>query len=183
MTFDLVTRAQRGDHEAFELLARGAYHRLVAIANRILRDEAAADDAVQQTLVRVWRDLPTLRDPDRFDAWLYRLIVRACVDEQRQARKWRLRASVVDINASAMDARLDTLVDRSEFESAFQRLSIERRAVLVLHYFVGLSAPEVGAALGIPTGTVYSRLHYATREMRRLLEKQRERAIELESAR
>jgi len=172
VTVDLVKRAQNGDHDAFAILARGAYHRLIAIANRILRDQSAADDAVQSALVRAWRDLPALRDPGRFDAWLYRLIVNACRDEQRQAKKWRVAASVTDIELPEARPDLDAVVDWSELDFAFRRLSIERRAVLVLHYFVGLSAPEVAAALGIPTGTVYSRLHYGTRELRQLLDRE-----------
>ena len=171
MTVDLVKRAQIGDHEAFEILARGAYHRLIAIAHRILRDQSAADDAVQGALVRAWRDLPTLRDPGRFDGWLYRLLVNACRDEQRQAKKWRIGASVTEIDMPQAGSELDAVSDWNELDLAFRKLSVERRAVLVLHYYVGLSAPEVAAALGIPTGTVYSRLHYGTRELRGLLDR------------
>jgi RNA polymerase sigma-70 factor (ECF subfamily) len=180
VTVELVVRAQSGDHEAFEALARGAYNRLIAIAYRILRDDAAADDAVQHALIHAWRDLPTLRDPARLHAWLYRLTVNACRDEQRQAKKWRVAATVTDINRPTSDADLEAVVERSELDSVFRKLSVEHRAVLVLHYYVGLPAPEVADALGIRTGTVYSRLHYGTRELRRLLERQRARSAEME---
>jgi RNA polymerase sigma-70 factor (ECF subfamily) len=179
LTIDVVKRAQGGDHEAFEALARGAYHRLLAIAYRILRDQSAADDAVQRALIHAWRELPTLRDPGRFDAWLYRLIVNACRDEQRQAQRWRVHATVTDINMPKAGSELDAFVERNYLDGIFRKLSVEHRAVLVLHHYVGLSAPEVAAALGIPTGTVYSRLHYGTRELRDLLEKQRDRAADL----
>ena len=97
MTADLVERAQRGDHAAFDALATAAYSRLYAIAARILRDPYAAEDAVQDALVRAWRDLRAVRDPERFDAWLHRLLVHACADEGRKAKEkgdhpaWRQR--------------------------------------------------------------------------------------------
>jgi RNA polymerase sigma-70 factor, ECF subfamily len=87
VTSELVERAQRGDHEAFDALASAAYHRLYAIARRILRDGYAAEDAVQDAPVRAWRDLRGLRDRDRFDAWLHRLLVNACKDQVRQRRR------------------------------------------------------------------------------------------------
>ena len=169
MTSELVRRAQGGDHEAFEVLATGAYNRLYAIAYRILRDAGTAQDAVQEALVRAWRDLRGLRDPERFDAWLYRLIVNSCRDQQRQQKRWRVHTEATDLNASHSGDELAALLDRNELEAAFLGLSVERRAVLVLHYYGGLSAQEVGEALGIPTGTVYSRLHYGTRQLRELL--------------
>ena len=78
VSIDLVERAQRGDHEAFEALVRPHLDRLGAVANRILRDDYAAEDALQDAIVGAWRDLRALRDPDRFDAWLYRALVNAC---------------------------------------------------------------------------------------------------------
>ena len=88
MDTDLVTRAQRGDKEAFALLATGFADRFLAVARRILRDIDLAEDATQQALLTVWRDLPQLRDPARFDAWSYRLLVRACYAEGRKERRW-----------------------------------------------------------------------------------------------
>jgi RNA polymerase sigma-70 factor (ECF subfamily) len=166
---DLVERAQRGDHEAFDALGAAAYHRLYAIARRILRDGYAAEDAVQETLVGAWRNLRSLRDPERFDAWLHRLLVRACDDEVRRSR--RRPAAVLPLTFDRPDPIDDiaTLVDQDEIERAFLALSVEHRAVLVLTHYVGLPAPDVAEILGIPPGTVYSRLHYGVRAMRDVL--------------
>src|SRR5215218_9252564 len=87
MRQDLVEAARRGDHEAFEVLAAAAGDRLYAVARLILRSTDLAEDAVQEALVRAWQQLPKLRDPDRFDAWLYRLVVNACADQGRQLRQ------------------------------------------------------------------------------------------------
>ena len=166
MTSELVERAQRGDHEAFDALATAAYHRLYAIARRILRDGYAAEDAVQEALVRAWRDLRGLRDRDRFDAWLHRLLVHACQDQVRQRRRRPMEVVVEVLEQPALEDRLSQLVDRDELERAFLQLTVEQRAALVLTHYVGLTAPEVASILGIPAGTVYSRLHYGARAMR-----------------
>jgi RNA polymerase sigma-70 factor, ECF subfamily len=166
VTSELVERARRGDHEAFEALAAPAYHRLYAIARRILRDGYAAEDAVQDALVRAWRDLRGLRDPDRFDAWLHRLLVNACTDQVRRRRRRPVEVPVLEIDQATTVDELGRLVDRDELERAFLGLSVEQRAALVLTHYVGLSAPEVAAILGIPAGTVHSRLHYGARAMR-----------------
>ena len=166
MTSELVERARRGDHEAFDALATAAYHRLYAIARRILRDGYAAEDAVQDALVRAWRDLRGLRDRDRFDAWLHRLLVNACQDQVRQRRRRPMEVAVDVLEQPSLEDRLGQLVDRDELERAFLALSVEQRAALVLTHYVGLSAPEVASILGIPAGTVYSRLHYGARAMR-----------------
>jgi len=169
VTTDLVERAKRGDQAAFDALASAAYSRLYALAVRILRDPFAAEDAVQDALVRAWRDLRAVRHADRFDAWLHRLLVRACADQGRKAR--RLRAEVTAIDMDPLEPRDDVrrVLDRDELERAFLELSIEHRAVLVLVHYVGLPAPEVARILGVPAGTVHSRLHYATRRMRSIL--------------
>ena len=166
MTSDLVQRAQRGDSEAFEALIRAAYDRLFATAHRILRDRDAAEDAVQDAIVRCWRDIKGLRDPDRFDAWLYRLLVNACRDLSRRARR---RPSVVygkdpDLGIATDD--FATVADHDALERAFMSLPTDQRIALVLTHYVGYSAPEVAAILGVPTGTVYSRIHYGARAMR-----------------
>ena len=166
MTSELVERAQRGDHEAFGVLATAAYHRLYAIARRILRDGYAAEDAVQDALVRAWRDLRGLRDRDRFDAWLHRLLVHACQDQVRRQRRRPFEVAVLTIDQPAVEDRLSQLVDRDELEHAFTQLPIEQRAALVLTHYVGLPAAEVASILGVPVGTVYSRLHYGARMMR-----------------
>ena len=166
MTSDLVERAQRGDHEAFDVLASAAYHRLYAIARRILRDGYAAEDAVQDALVRAWRDLRGLRDRDRFDAWLHRLLVHACADQARRSRRQRLDVAIETIDRADPTDDIARVGDRDEIERAFLALTVEHRAVLVLTHYAGLPAAEVATILGIPTGTVYSRLHHGTRAMR-----------------
>jgi RNA polymerase sigma-70 factor (ECF subfamily) len=162
---DLVERAQHGDRDAFDALATSVYHRLYAIGFRILRDGYAAEDAVQEAMIRAWRDLRSLRDPDRFEAWMHRLLVRACQD---MVRRTHHDARVLPIDFERSDPADDfaLVAHRDEIERAFLALSIDHRAVLVLTHYVGLPAPEVGRTLRIPTGTVYSRLHYATKAMR-----------------
>lgn len=169
MAIDLVERAQRGDHAAFDALATGAYHRLYAIARRILRDEYAVQDAVQDTLVRAWRDLRGLRDRSRFEPWLHRLLVHACADQGRRDRRHRAEVTAVDVDRASPADDTARFADRDELERAFLQLSPEHRAVLVLVHYVGMSAPDVARTLGIPPGTVYSRLHYGTRQMREIL--------------
>ena len=169
MTSDLVERAQRGDHEAFDALASAAYHRLYAIARRILRDGYAAEDAVQDALVRAWRDVKGLRDPNAFDAWLHRLLVNACHDHVRRSRRRPFELPELPIEREEPRDDLAQLADRDELERAFLELSVEHRAVLVLTHYVGLPAPDVGRILGIPPGTVASRLQYGTRAMRAAL--------------
>lgn len=166
MASELVERARRGDHEAFDALATAAYHQLYAIARRILRDGYAAEDAVQDALVRAWRDLRSLRDPDRFDPWLHRLLVNACKDQVRRQRRRPFEVPVLAIDQPSVEDRLSQLVDRDELDRAFLQLPVEQRAALVLTHYIGLPANEVGAILGIPVGTVYSRLHYGARTMR-----------------
>ncbi len=168
-TAELVEQAQRGSHEAFDALATAAYHRLYAIARRILRDQYLAEDAVQDALLRAWRDLRALRDRDRFDAWLHRLLVNACQDQvrRRQRRPMEVRELAIDPTAPGDDLAL--VADRDELERAFLELPVQQRAALVLTHYVGLPAADVAAILGIPAGTVHSRLHYGARSMRGIL--------------
>ena len=166
MTSELVQRAQRGDGEAFEGLVRPAYDRLFATAHRILRDREAAEDVVQDAIVRCWRDLRGLRDVDRFEAWLYRLLVNACRDQSRRARR---RPSVVygqEADLSVDGDAFALIAEQDALERAFLALTTDQRVALVLIHYVGYSAPEVAAILGVPTGTVYSRMHYGARAMR-----------------
>ena len=169
MTSELVERAQRGDHEAFDALASAAYHRLYAIARRILRDGYAAEDAVQDTLVKAWRDMRGLRDPEAFDAWLHRLLVNACRDQVRRRNRRPLEVDIPNLERAAPGDDMARLADRDEIERAFLDLSVEHRAVLVLTHYLGLSGPEVAAILRIPPGTVHSRLHYGSQAMRAAL--------------
>ena len=169
MKRDLVEAAARGDHEAFEVLATSAGDRLYAVARLILRSADLAEDAVQEALVRAWRQLPSLRDPDRFDAWLYRLVVNACADQGRQLRRWSNQVQPLPMNYSIGDDT-GSVADRDLLERAFTRLKPEQRAVVVLHHHSGFSAAEIARILGIPEGTARSRLHYATEAMRAALQ-------------
>lgn len=169
MQRDLVEAAQRGDHEAFEVLASASADRLFAIARLILRDIDRAQDAVQETLVRAWRELPGLRDPDRFGAWLHRLIVNACADQGRSERRWSAQIRAIREPEPADDAA-GLLADRDQLERGFRRLKPDQRAVVVLHFYLGLPVPEIADTLGIPLGTAKSRLHYAIEALRAALE-------------
>ena len=166
----LVDLARRGDEEAFTDLARAVGDRLMAIAYRILRDTDRAEDAVQQTLVTAWRELPRLRDDDRFEPWLRRILVHACYAEARRRRAWAANIRVLPTDGPAGRDDLATVVDRDRLERGFRRLSPEQSAVFVLHHYVGLSLPEIADELGVPLGTVKSRMHYATTSLRAALE-------------
>ena len=167
---ELVVLAKSGDQEAFSALAGSVVDRLYATAVLILRDHNQAEDATQETIVRAWRDLPSLRDPDRFDAWLRRLLVRACQDEGRRQRRRSAEVTLLPAHQPSVDDSSGQLVDRDSLERAFHRLSAEHRTAVVLHYYHGLSQPEVADATGVPLGTVKSRLHHATRALRAALE-------------
>jgi len=159
-----------GDEEAFASLARNAGDRLLAVAYRILRDIGLAEDAVQQALVAAWRELPGLRDPDRFDAWLHRLLVHACYAEARRDRRWSSTIRVLPVDAPSGADEALAIAHRDQLDRGFRRLPAEQRAVFVFHHWLGLSLPEVAEHLGVPLGTVKSRLHYATSSLRAAIE-------------
>jgi RNA polymerase sigma-70 factor, ECF subfamily len=167
---DLIGRAQHGDEEAFASLAVAAGDRLHAVAHRILRDTDLAEDATQQALLSIWRDLPQLRDPARFDAWSYRLLVRACYAEGSRARRSSPNIRLLPANEPEVAEGLSSVVDRDQLERGFKRLSIDHRAVVVLHHYLDLPLDEVADVLGVPAGTVRSRLHHAMRGLRAALE-------------
>jgi RNA polymerase sigma-70 factor (ECF subfamily) len=169
MTGELVVRARHGDRDAFDALAATVVDRLYAVARLILRDADRAEDAVQETLVRCWRDLPSLRDLDRFDAWLHRLLVNAVNDEFRAGRRHRANIAVLRIEPSTPDESAATAV-REQLRRGFERLTVDQRSIVVLRLYLGLSIQETADALGIPAGTAKSRLHYATEAMRLALE-------------
>ena len=169
MDIDLVERARHGDREAFAVLAAGSVDRLYAIARVTLRDADRAEDAVQECLVRCWRDLPSLRDADRFEAWQRRLLMHAITDEFRRGRRFEAKVRVLHAEPIEGDASV-ALADRDELDRGFRRLSSEHRAILVLRYFQGLTLPEVADALGIAEGTAKSRLHYAMAALRAALD-------------
>src|SRR6188508_1286225 len=170
MDTDLVTRAQRGDEEAFASLAVAVGDRLHAVAHRILRDLDLAEDATQQALLAIWRDLPQLRDPARFDAWSYRLLVRACYAEGRRARQWSPNLRILPADEPSESGGFDAIIERDQLETAIRRLSVDHRTVLVLHHYADLPHERVAQILEIPIGTVYSRLHHAMRAMRAALD-------------
>jgi RNA polymerase sigma-70 factor (ECF subfamily) len=165
---ELVDRARHGDREAFGVLATGAVDRLYAIARLLLRDTDLAEDATQDALVHAWRDLPKLRDPDRFDAWLRRILVRSCTDVSRRRRRWRTEISLLPIEPTEPDS-LAGLADRDQIERGLRHLNDAQRTILVLHFYAGLSPTEAAAALEIPVGTAKSRLHYAIEALRAAL--------------
>jgi RNA polymerase sigma-70 factor, ECF subfamily len=170
MDEDLVIRAQHGDEEAFASLAVAIGGRLHSVAHRILRDIDLAEDATQQALLNVWRDLPQLRDPARFDAWSYRLLLRACYAEGRRTRQWTPNLRLLPTDLSSAPETLGSVVDRDQLERGFRRLSIDHRAVVVLHHYLDMPLDEVADTLGVPAGTVRSRLHHAMRGLRAALE-------------
>ena len=160
-----VQLAMHGDHDAFAALVSGATNRLYALACLILRDSDRAEDATQDAFVRAWRELPKLRDADRFDAWLRRLVVNACYDEARRVRR-RAEVSLVSMSdRSVVDAE-SAMAETDRVERAFRRLPLDQRTVLALQHYLELSHVEIAETLGIPLGTVKSRLRYAVAAMR-----------------
>jgi RNA polymerase sigma-70 factor (ECF subfamily) len=170
MRDELVARAMRGDREAFTSLARDSADRCYALAYRVLRDPHRAQDAAQQALIGAWRDLPTLRDPARFDAWLAKLVVKACYAEARSERRWTSRVRLIPLDPPDEPDVARSVAARDELEHAFRRLTPEQRAVVVLHHHLGYPLTEIAATLGIPEGTARSRLHYAVRQLRAALD-------------
>jgi RNA polymerase sigma-70 factor (ECF subfamily) len=162
---ELVEQAKSGDRDAFSALVSMSTDRLYAIAHRILRDGDAASDAVQEAFLDAWRDLPQLRDASRFQAWLYRVLVRACYRRASSDRAFRAGIRVLRADPIQPD-EAEGIADRDALRLAFERLSVEQRAVVVLHHYLGLDLVETAAALGIPAGTARSRLHYAIRGLR-----------------
>jgi RNA polymerase sigma-70 factor (ECF subfamily) len=169
-----VERAGRGDHDAFASLVRASAGHLEAVARIILRDPELARDAVQDAYLRAWRDLPGLREPDRFDAWLHRLMVNACLDTIRRRRRRAIEVNISPIAPPVVADETGLVADRDLLERGFRRLSTDQRAVLVLHYYVGLSVPELAEVLGTPLGTAQSRLGRALAAMRQAIRRDTE---------
>jgi RNA polymerase sigma-70 factor (ECF subfamily) len=169
MQAELVERAQRGDRDAFASIAASSVDRCYALAYRILRDPHRAQDATQQALLGAWRDLPTLRDVERFDAWLHRLVVNACYVESRGERRWTAKVRVLSSAPTTTPDVARAIAQRDELEGAFRQLSPEHRAVVVLHHHLGYQLTEIAETLGIPAGTARSRLHHAVKQLREVL--------------
>jgi len=167
---DLVNRAQRGDREAFDELARTVGDTCMAIAFRILRDFDLADDAVQTALLTAWTRIRALRDADRFEPWLHRILTHACYAEARRRRRWSEGIRLLPVEPANGFDNTRTVDNRDQFERAFRRLTVEQRAVLVYHHYLGLSLPEVADRIGIPLGTIKSRMFHAKRALRASLD-------------
>lgn len=170
MDRELVERAQRGDESAFAALAVRIGDRMYAVAHHILGDADRADDAAQQAMIDIWRHLPELKDPDRFQVWAHRIVVRAAYAESRRLRTWTLKVKSVALDRSTSPDVVAAIADRDQLERGFQRLPIDHRAVVVLKHFGGLSNEEIAEALEIPVGTVRSRLHHSIRTLRAALD-------------
>ena len=166
----LVEAARSGDEEAFSSLARAMADRLFAVAHRILRDVDRAEDAVQQALVTAWRELPGLREPERFEAWMHRILVHSCYAEAKKARIWSANVRVLPLDGPATRDTTIDIDNRDALDRAFRRLPAEQRAVFVLHHYLGLPLNEVAGLLGVPIGTVKSRLSYSTNTLRAALD-------------
>jgi RNA polymerase sigma-70 factor (ECF subfamily) len=167
---ELVERAARGDAEAFTRLAAASVARLDAAARLILRDPEWAKDAVQETFARAWRDIPRLRDPDRFEAWLHRLLANVCRDLLRRQRRRPIEVELPDVDGPATGDAFAIGLDRDQLERALRRLTPEHRALIVLRFYLDMPLADAAAQLGIPEGTAKSRLHRSLQEMRSALE-------------
>lgn len=172
MERELILRAQGGDHDAFSVLVERSVAPLHRVARLILRDDERASDALQDAFLRAWLDIRAVRDPDRFEAWLYRLLVRSCyreADRMRRRRFHEIRVEAIDV---AVRPSGPDIVQRDFLERGFRALSAEHRAVLVVRHYLGLSDGEAADALGIPVGTYKSRLNRAAHALRAALEAQ-----------
>lgn len=169
MDTDLVRAAQRGDEGAFASLVVAFGGRLQSVAYRILRNSELAEDATQQALLTIWKSLPKLRDPDRFEAWSYQILVRSCYAEARRSGHWTPRLRLFDADETTDDPSV-SIADRDQLERAFRSLSVDHRAIVVLHHYLDMPIAEAADALGIPVGTAGSRLHYAMKGLHAALD-------------
>ena len=169
MDQDLVVRAQQGDQRAFEALAVSSHPRLFRVAHGILRDPMAAEDATQQAFIDIWRYLRRLRDPARFEGWSYRILVNACRDEVKRRPDWVADEAVPEVPDAGADP-FGAVIDRDQLSRGFSRLSVDHRAVIVLRYLLDLPVEDTAEALGVPPGTVQSRLSRALASLRAALE-------------
>ena len=176
----LLERAKGGDRDAYSAVAFELSDRLFATAHRILRDFDAAGDALQTTLLRMWRDLPSLRELDHLEAWAFRILVRACQDQLRTNRRRAARLQLLRDDRVVEDATAN-VADREQLNNAFGRLPIDQRAAIVLQYYRGLTLTEIAVILQVPTGTVRSRIHYAKRALRSAIEADERTMTEIQS--
>ncbi len=167
---DLVEQAQAGDRDAYVDLIRGRSDRLFAIAYRVLRDVDRAEDALQDALVIAWRDLRGLRDADRFDAWLHKVLVNTCIAHATRERRRLVNLQILPVDGPEGPDTTLSVADRDQLARGFRRLPPDQRAILVMNHYLGYSPAEIADTLGIPPGTARSRLHHAHRAMRAALE-------------
>jgi RNA polymerase sigma factor (sigma-70 family) len=166
-----VEQARDGDVDAFSQLASASIADLYAVARLILRDTPRAEDAVQDALVEAWRSIRGLRDPDRFDAWMHRLLVRACHRHGRvQTRRDVIELHLLETDAPMLDDAAMSVANRDQLERGFRRLPLDQRAVIVLHFYRGFPLTDVAEILAIPAATATSRLHRATPPLRAALD-------------
>lgn len=171
MERDLAVRAREGDHDAFNALAAASIGRLYGIAALILRDRDRAEDATQEALVNAWRDIRGLRQPDSIDAWLTRLVVRACYRQRsRERRRNVVELRVMPEAEPSLGSPELSIAQRDQIDRGYARLDLDQRAVLVLHHHIGLPLNEVAEILAIPVGTAKSRLFRGLAAMRAALE-------------
>ena len=166
----LVEQAMHGDEAAFDALVGRVGDHLHSVARRILRDPYLAEDATQRALLDAWRNLPRLKDPDRFDAWVYRLLVNACHAEARRERRHRANLRLLESDEPAVHDSSARIATQQQLDQAFRRLGVEHRTVVVLVHYLGFTAGEAADAMGTPVGTVRSRLHYALEHLREAIE-------------
>ena len=170
MDRQLVERAQGGDRTAFSAIVVASLADLDRTARLIIRDPDRAKDAVQEALVKAWRDLPALRDCARFDAWLRQLLVRSCMDELRRSRRRAFEVELTDLHHPSTADFAVSVADRDALDRAFRRLDPEQRVLVVLHYFEGLPFEDIATSLRIPVGTARSRLFRARASLRAALD-------------
>ncbi|MGH2468333.1 MAG: RNA polymerase sigma factor [Candidatus Limnocylindrales bacterium] len=169
----LVERAQSGDADAYEALAAGRIEGMVRTAMAIIGEEGEARDATQEALLSIWRELPSLRDPQRFEAWAGRILINRCRLSLRRRRRRDVREvpmpEAEPHGLAGGPTPEAAVVRRRTLESAFERLDAEARTLLVLHHLEGLSVAEMAEAMEVPVGTVKSRLFAARRDLDKAL--------------
>lgn len=170
MDQDLVVRAQHGDEGAFESLTVANHSRLYRVAYGILRDRHLAEDATQQAFLDIWRNLARLDDPARFEGWSYRLLVHACYAEAKRTPRWVPDVDIQDSRVALAPDEYGRIIDRDLLERGFRHLSVEHRTVIVLRCLLDMPMDQVAETLGIPVGTVGSRLHRAVSALRAALQ-------------
>lgn len=177
----LLERAASGDRDAFDLLIRPRLDRLYRMAVSITRSETDARDATQDACVLAWRELPRLRDRDKFDAWLSQILVNAARGVVRKTGRVRVRELSTEADADggnpraepSVAAETDSFADSNAIQRAFGRLDGTTRALLTLHYVEGTPLAEIARATGSPVGTVKWRLSNARRALEKALEAER----------